>query len=182
MADALNDHLREELLKQVRSGLPVTHEELADRLALSPPRTIHRLAEALELPRIKVHLYEVAMINGLASADGRIFITRGFYDRFRSGQVTAEKMASVVAHEMGHVALGHAGRRMIDFTGQNDPADRVHIQFGREFRIPGATLPAGSYLFMPGDPVQTMLSRAACQSKVACTPCGPEISMRGRGR
>jgi hypothetical protein len=28
----------------------------------------------------------------------------------------------------------------------------------------------------------TTLSRAACQSKVACTPCGPEISMRGRGR
>ena len=25
----------------------------------------------------------------------------------------------------------------------------------------------------------TVLSRAACQSKVACTPCGPEISMRG---
>ena len=28
----------------------------------------------------------------------------------------------------------------------------------------------------------TTLSRAACQSKVAWTPCGPEISMRGRGR
>ncbi len=28
----------------------------------------------------------------------------------------------------------------------------------------------------------TTLSRAACQSKVACTPCGPEISIRGRGR
>jgi hypothetical protein len=48
MADALNDHLREELLKQVRTGLPVTYKELAGRLALSPPRTIHRLAGALE--------------------------------------------------------------------------------------------------------------------------------------
>ena len=28
----------------------------------------------------------------------------------------------------------------------------------------------------------TTLSREACQSKVACTPCGPEISIRGRGR
>lgn len=80
---------------------------------------LQRLAEALELPRIKVHLYEVPMVNGLASADGRIFITRGFYDRFRAGQVSAEEMASVVAHELGHVALGHARRRMIDFTGQN---------------------------------------------------------------
>ena len=48
MADALNDRLREEPLKQVRTGLPVTYKELADRLALSPPRTIHRLAGALE--------------------------------------------------------------------------------------------------------------------------------------
>ena len=78
-----------------------------------------RLAQALDLPRIKVHLYEVPMINGLASHDGRIFLTRGFYDRFRSGKVTAEEIASVVAHELGHVALGHSRRRMIDFTGQN---------------------------------------------------------------
>ena len=40
---------------------------------------------------------------------------------------------------------------------QTQPSDRVHIQFGREFRIPGATLPAGSYLFMPGDPVAGQL-------------------------
>jgi len=47
MVDTLKDHLREELLKQVRTGLPVTYKELAGRLALSPPRTIHRLG-ALE--------------------------------------------------------------------------------------------------------------------------------------
>ena len=28
-------------------------------------------------------------------------------------------MASVIAHELGHVALGHSRRRMIDFSGQN---------------------------------------------------------------
>lgn len=90
-----------------------------------------RLSEALELPRIKVHLYEVPMINGLASHDGRIFITRGFYDRFRAGQVTAEEMASVVAHELGHVALGHARRRMIDFTGQNAVRMGLMMVLGR---------------------------------------------------
>ena len=90
-----------------------------------------RLAEALELPRIKVHLYEVPMINGLASADGRIFITRGFYEKFRAGQVTADEMASVVAHEMGHVALGHARRRMIDFTGQNAVKMGLAMVLGR---------------------------------------------------
>ena len=78
-----------------------------------------RLARALDLERIRVHLYEIAPVNGLAAPDGRIFITRGFYQKFRAGEVTAEEMASVIAHELGHVALGHARRRMIDFSGQN---------------------------------------------------------------
>ncbi len=78
-----------------------------------------RLATALDLPRIRVHIYEIEPVNGLAAPDGRIFITRGFYNKFREGAVTAEEMASVIAHELGHVALGHARRRMIDFSGQN---------------------------------------------------------------
>lgn len=78
-----------------------------------------RMAEALDLPRIRVHLYEIEPVNGLAAPDGRIFLTRGFYQKYRSGEVTAEEMASVIAHELGHVALGHARRRMIDFSGQN---------------------------------------------------------------
>lgn len=78
-----------------------------------------RMAKALDLARIKVHVYEISPVNGLAAPDGRIFITRGFYDRYRQGEVSAEEMASVIAHELGHVALGHSRRRMIDFSGQN---------------------------------------------------------------
>ncbi len=81
--------------------------------------TFQRLATALDLPRIKVHLYEIDPVNGLAAPDGRIFITRGFYRKYSSGDVTADELASVVAHELGHVALGHGRRRMIDFSGQN---------------------------------------------------------------
>lgn len=80
---------------------------------------LDRLAKALDLPRVRVHLYEIEPVNGLAAPDGRIFITRGFYEKFRSGEVSAEELGSVIAHEMGHVALGHSRRRMIDFTGQN---------------------------------------------------------------
>lgn len=82
-------------------------------------RITDRLARALDLPRIRVNIYEVAPVNGLAAPDGRIFITRGFYDRYRSGEVSGEELASVIAHELGHVALGHSRRRMIDFSGQN---------------------------------------------------------------
>ena len=78
-----------------------------------------RMAKALEVKKIRVHLYEIDPINGLAAPDGKIYITRGFYRKFTDGDVTAEEMASVVAHELGHVALGHSRRRMIDFSGQN---------------------------------------------------------------
>ena len=82
-------------------------------------RLTDRMAAALDLPRIRVHLYEIEPVNGLAAPDGRIFLTRGFYQKYRSGEVTGEEMASVIAHELGHVALGHSRRRMIDFSGQN---------------------------------------------------------------
>eukprot|EP00043_Microstomoeca_roanoka_P019622 m.224061 g.224061 ORF g.224061 m.224061 type:complete len:190 (+) comp17029_c0_seq2:2639-3208(+) len=37
----------------------------------------------------------------------------------RAGEVSAEELVSVIAHELGHVALGHTRKRMIDFSGQN---------------------------------------------------------------
>ncbi|SEN00378.1 putative metalloprotease [Pseudorhodobacter antarcticus] len=77
-----------------------------------------RMAQALELPKITVHIYDVEPVNGLAAPDGRVFLTRGFIDRYRQGIVTAEEIASVVAHELGHVALGHTKRRVLDMTGQ----------------------------------------------------------------
>jgi len=100
-----------------------TRRELDQRSTeLADPRLkkmTDRLAAALDVPRIKVHIYEIDPVNGLAAPDGRIFITRGFYRKFQNGEITAEEMASVIAHELGHVALGHARRRMIDFSGQN---------------------------------------------------------------
>ena len=101
---------------RTRKELDAKSSELADgRLK----RLTDRMAEALDLPRIRVNIYEVSPVNGLAAPDGRIFITRGFYDKYRRGEVTAEELASVIAHELGHVALGHSRRRMIDFSGQN---------------------------------------------------------------
>ncbi|MCE6968097.1 MULTISPECIES: M48 family metallopeptidase [Rhodobacterales] len=78
-----------------------------------------RMAAALDLPDIRVQVFEVDPINGLAAPDGRIFLTRGFLRKFKTGEVSAAELASVIAHELGHVALGHSRRRMIDFTGQN---------------------------------------------------------------
>lgn len=98
-------------------------------------RLSDRLAAALELPRIRVYIYEIDPVNGLAAPDGRIFITRGFYRKFTQGEVSAEEIASVIAHELGHVALGHSRRRMIDFSGQNALRTALAMILGR--LIPG---------------------------------------------
>lgn len=90
-----------------------------------------RLAAALDIARIKVHIYEIEPVNGLAAPDGRIFITRGFFDRYKDGKVTGEELASVIAHELGHVALGHSRRRMIDFSGQNAMRTALAMVLGR---------------------------------------------------
>jgi len=96
--------------------LDAQSSELADPVL---KRLCDQMAAALEIDRIRVHIYEIDPVNGLAAPDGRIFITRGFYQKYRAGEVTADEMASVIAHELGHVALGHSRRRMIDFSGQN---------------------------------------------------------------
>ena len=92
---------------------------------------LDRMARALDLPKIKVHLYEIDPVNGLAAPDGRIFLTRGFYRKFKAGEVSAEELTSVIAHELGHVALGHTRRRMIDFSGQNAVRVALSTVIGR---------------------------------------------------
>ena len=95
-------------------------DEKSSELADAALRALcDRMAAALEVARIRVNIYEIDPVNGLAAPDGRIFLTRGFYEKYRLGEVTGEEMASVIAHELGHVALGHSRRRMIDFSGQN---------------------------------------------------------------
>ncbi|NEY88786.1 M48 family metallopeptidase [Tabrizicola oligotrophica] len=78
-----------------------------------------RMAAALGVTEIRLNIFEIDAVNGLAAPDGRIFLTRGFLAARARGEVTSEELAAVIAHELGHVALGHIRRRMIDFTGQN---------------------------------------------------------------
>jgi len=117
---------------RTKKALDSQSTELADgRLR----QVMDSMARALEIDRIRVHIYEQPAVNGLAAPDGRIFITRGFYDRYRAGEVTAEEIASVVAHELGHVALGHSRRRMIDFSSQNAMRTALAMMLNRV--IPG---------------------------------------------
>ncbi|MCV2889201.1 M48 family metalloprotease [Ruegeria aquimaris] len=113
---------------RTRRELDARSTELADP-ALK--RLTDRLAAALGVARVPVHIYEIDPVNGLAAPDGRIFITRGFYRKYQSGEVSGEELTSVIAHELGHVALGHSRRRMIDFSGQNAMRTALAMLLGR---------------------------------------------------
>jgi len=90
-----------------------------------------RFQQDLGLNALPVHVYEVEMLNGLAAPDGRVFITRGFVDAMKAGKYTSEELASVIAHELGHVGLGHARRRMVDFSAQNALRTTLMLLVGR---------------------------------------------------
>jgi len=80
---------------------------------------VRRMGRQVEIEHLQAHMYRMDAINGLAAPDGRIFITTGLFERYKRGEVSAGEVASVIAHELGHVARGHHKRRMIDWTGQN---------------------------------------------------------------
>ena len=113
---------------RLRQELDERSTELADPMLKV---MCDKLARALDVPRVRVHIHEVDPVNGLAAPDGRIFITRGFYRKFQTGEVSADELASVIAHELGHVALGHSRRRMIDFSGQNALRTALALVIGR---------------------------------------------------
>jgi len=76
-----------------------------------------RMARTAGIERIDVRVLGMPGVNGLATPAGEIYITRGLFRRFQAGQVSAAELASVVAHELGHLALGHTKRRIIDVSG-----------------------------------------------------------------
>ncbi|MEM6680311.1 MAG: M48 family metallopeptidase [Pseudomonadota bacterium] len=79
-------------------------------------RLIDRLAETAGIDRIRVRVLDDPSINGLATPDGGIYLTRGLLQKHQAGMITATEIGSIVAHELGHLALGHTKRRMIDVT------------------------------------------------------------------
>ena len=101
---------------------------------------LDRLGAAMDLGRIQAHVHDTPAVNGFAAPDGRVFLTRGFIDQLDAGRVTEAELASVIAHELGHVAHGHTRRRMLDFAGQNLVRGVLVGTFGRFVPIIGPWL------------------------------------------
>ena len=72
-----------------------------------------RLADAAGIEHVQVRVLPDRNPNGLATDTGEIYVTQGFIDCFQKGEVTARELASVAAHELGHLALGHMKRRAL---------------------------------------------------------------------
>lgn len=85
-----------------------------------------RLARTAGIDTIEVRLLDMPAVNGLATPSGEIYITAGLFKKFQARQITGPELASVVAHELGHLALGHTRRRVIDVTG----AQTLHMILG----------------------------------------------------
>ena len=75
-----------------------------------------RLAGAAGIDRIDVRVLPQPMINGLVTPSGDIYVTQGLVRAFQSGKVSPHEFTSVIAHELGHLALGHAKRRIVDVS------------------------------------------------------------------
>ena len=106
----------------------------ANSTPLNDPRlsaALDRLGKAMGIGPVRAHVYEIKPVNGLAAPDGRVFLTRGFLDQLDAGRVSEAELASVIAHELGHVTHGHARRRMMDFAGQNLVRMVLATTFGR---------------------------------------------------
>lgn len=80
---------------------------------------IRRLGDVAGVEGLTARLFDMPAVNALATPTGRIFLTEPLYRQYRMGLLRREEVLSVVAHELGHVALGHHRRRMIDWSGQS---------------------------------------------------------------
>ncbi len=87
---------------------------------------IDRLSRAAGAGPVRVRVLDGDMINGLATPSGEVYVTRGLVQQVRAGRVTPPEFASVVAHELGHLALGHTQRRAVDVA----VAQALHVVVG----------------------------------------------------
>ncbi len=80
---------------------------------------LKKVSFLLNLPKLEVYILEDLNINGFASNEGKVFLTKGFLNKYYSGVVSAEELIGVISHELGHLALGHTKKRMLTYSLQN---------------------------------------------------------------
>ena len=113
---------------------------------LSDPKLLQlndQLARAAGITNVSVMVHDVDAINGLATPEGDIYLTRGLLNCHRRQELSAEEVCSVTAHELGHVALGHAKKRLATLAIQNAIRSVFGVALGRLVPLPGGRFAIG---------------------------------------
>ena len=99
----------------------------------------------LDLSKLKVFVLNEKQVNGLVTPDGNIYITQGFINQYKLGQVSGAELTSVIAHELGHLALGHTKKRLITFSAISAISMMISTILSRLLPYIGAII--GRYLY-----------------------------------
>lgn len=102
---------RSMLAKLKSESVPLADDRIADLAG--------RLAASAGARKLVVRIHETGQVNGFVAPDGTIYLTRGLHDFWRQKRFSSEEIASVIAHEIGHVANGDLRKRFAVFAGQN---------------------------------------------------------------
>ncbi|MEM6488735.1 MAG: M48 family metallopeptidase [Pseudomonadota bacterium] len=73
---------------------------------------LRRLGQAAGVKLKALRVFDHPMVNAAALSDGTVLISAPLERHFRAGRVSPEELAAVVAHEVGHVAMGHHAQRV----------------------------------------------------------------------
>ena len=67
---------------------------------------VKKMAHSLDLKKIEVYILEDSNLNGLASPDGKVFITKGFLEKYYSGFVSAGRFCGGFAEILWGLVFG----------------------------------------------------------------------------
>lgn len=73
---------------------------------------VNLFQKTLGVGRFELRLLDMEQVNALALPNGDIYLSTGLYNQYLAGRLDRDEVSAIIAHEMGHVALGHHQRRM----------------------------------------------------------------------
>ena len=92
---------------------------------------IQSFSSIMESRPFEVRIFDFDQVNALALPDGGVYISRGLYEKYLQGEASRDEVAAVIAHEIGHVALGHGQRRVEVGRAQMALLAMIGFLFGR---------------------------------------------------
>lgn len=95
----------DDLRKQKKiENAPWHVEDILDEFARMAPK---------KYSGFKAYILNEDDMNAAAVPGGHILVTRGLDSLYKGGFITKDELAGVIAHEIGHLSLGHSQKKML---------------------------------------------------------------------